>query len=227
MPRMRGARPSPRHRLAASYPHRIVSATPPQWLWNPKQISMWLNATYGLCVTAEEACNKACHQPEIFITDDTVYAWASANDVLNGAELTQVLDLMQCNGFQQDGVIYNDGPVSSVDWTNTAALQNAISVGPVKIGVAADQLQKAVPDPPSNGWFATSFQKDTNLDHCTSLLGFGSATWLGTQLGVNGLPNVPAYAMFTWGSVGVIDFPSMLAITGEAWLRQPSTVMGK
>jgi hypothetical protein len=31
--------------------------------------------------------------------------------------------------------------------------------------------------------------------------------------------------MFTWDSIGVIDQPSMLAITHEAWLRQPTTVI--
>src|ERR1700722_7181255 len=108
MPRMRGAKPSPRHRLAAALPHRIVSATPPQWLWKPLTLSMWLNATYGCCVTSEEAFAKACHSLEIFITDDTVYAWAAKNNALNGTELTTVLDLMQCNGSPQDGVIYND-----------------------------------------------------------------------------------------------------------------------
>src|SRR3984885_11417897 len=105
MPRMRGAFPSPRHRLAAAAPHHIVGATPGQWLWKPAQLSMWLNATYGCCVTAEEAFAKASHAPEIFITDDTVLAWATKNNVLNGAELTTVLDLMQGGGFPQDGAL--------------------------------------------------------------------------------------------------------------------------
>ena len=30
--------------------------------------------------------------------------------------------------------------------------------------------------------------------------------------------------MFTWNSIGIIDVPSMIAITQEAWLRQPTTV---
>ena len=36
---------------------------------------------------------------------------------------------------------------------------------------------------------------------------------------------MPAYALFTWDSIGIIDVPSMLAITGEAWLRNPTTVV--
>ena len=30
--------------------------------------------------------------------------------------------------------------------------------------------------------------------------------------------------MFTWNSIGIIDEQSLIAITGEAWLRQPTTV---
>lgn len=30
--------------------------------------------------------------------------------------------------------------------------------------------------------------------------------------------------MFTWDSIGIIDVPSMTAVTFEAWLRQPTTV---
>src|SRR5271156_92324 len=233
MPRLRGARPSPRHRLASAMPHRIVGATPPQILWNPAKLSMWLNDVDGDCVTAEEAFAKACWVPEIFITDATVGAWATKNGVLNGADLTSVLDLMQNAGFPQDGQIYNDGPFSSVDWTNTAALQNAIAQGPVKIGVAADQLENIVPNPPTNGWVATGFTADGNEDHCVSLCGYGTILWLAQKLaGPGGVPEglaivdgaQPGYAMFTWDSIGIIDVPSMLAITGEAWLRNPVTV---
>src|SRR5277367_5570049 len=187
--RSRGARPSPRHRLASAMPARIVSPTPAQWLWLPKRLSMWLNDVDGDCVTAEEAFAKACSTPEIFITDATVLAWATKNNALNGTELTTVLDLMQNSGFPQSGTLYNDGPFSSVDWTNTAALQNAIAQGPVKIGVAADQLENIVPNPPTNGWVATGFTADGNEDHCVSLCGYGTILWLAQQLaGPGGIP---------------------------------------
>jgi hypothetical protein len=228
MPFARGARPSPRHRLAAASPHRIVGVTPPQFLWRPARISMWCNATYECCVTTEEAFKDACNSPEIFIPDDTVRDWATQNGVLNGADLSQVLDLMLHAGFPLNGQLFNDGPASSVDWTNAAVLQNAISQGPVKIGIAADQLEGVVPDPPTNGWIATGFTADANEDHCVSLCGYGTADWLASQLGVtvpSALKSVLAYAMFTWNSIGIIDVPSLLAICGEAWLRTPSTVV--
>jgi hypothetical protein len=232
MPLLRGARPTPRHRLAASVPHRSVSATPPQFLWKPAQLSMWGNATYGDCVTAEEAFAKACNIPEVFIPDETVIAWATKNNALNGADLTQVMDLMRASGFAQSGAMYNDGPYTSVDWTKSAVLCNAISLGPVKIGVAADQLENTVNasgDDPTNGWFATDYQVDSEEDHCVSLCGYGPLAWLFSQLGtalptgVNGAN--PAYALFTWSSIGIIDPPSLLAICGEAWLRSPTTIV--
>ena len=88
-------------------PVRIVGPTPAQFIVIPAKLSMWLNDVDGDCVTAEEAFAKACDSPEIFITDDTVQAWATKNGVLDGAELTQVLDIMLNAGFPQDGNLYN------------------------------------------------------------------------------------------------------------------------
>ena len=228
MPRPRGAIPSPRYRLAGATPHQITTVTPAWWLWEPAKLSMWLNDVDGDCVTAEEAFAKACNLPEIFITDNTVQVWATKNGVLNGAELTTVLDLMQTAGFSQDGVLFNDGPFKSVDWTDADILENAIAQGPVKLGVAADQLENAVPNPPTNGWIATGFEPDTNEDHCISACGFGSIAWLSSQFGISVPDGVDglarAYAVFSWDSIGIIDLPSLLAITGEAWLRSPVTV---
>lgn len=226
MPYLRGAHPSPRHRLAAATPHVATTPAPAQFLWNPKQISMWGNATYGDCTVAEEAFAKSA-TANVFIPDDTVIAWAQANGAIDGDTLIDVLDKMQTGGFAVNGQTYDDGPPVSVDWTQNDLLQNAISRGPVKIGVAADQLQNAVPDPPTNGWIATGFTQDENLDHCVSLCGYGSIEWLASQLGVPFPTDTkanPAYALFTWDSIGIIDVPSLLAITGEAWLRVPTTL---
>jgi hypothetical protein len=65
-------------------------------------------------------------------------------------------------------------------------------------------------------------------DHCVSLCGYGSLAWLAGQLkaavpaGIDGTKL--GYAMFTWDSIGIVDQPSMIAITHEAWLRVPTTV---
>jgi hypothetical protein len=194
----------------------------------PKKLSFWGNDVHGDCVTAEEAFAKACHQPEIFISENEVIQWATKHDFLNGAMLSAVLELMVNEGFTQGGHTYDDGVALSVDWTNAAILNNAISKGPVKIGIGADQLDTVYnANDRKSGWFATGFKPDSTEDHCVSLCGYGTLTWLAQQLHVNVPTGVdgtkPGYGMFTWDSIGIIDLPSMLAITHEAWLRIPTT----
>jgi hypothetical protein len=187
---------------------------------------MWGNATYGCCTVSEEAAAKSL-AAGVFVPDDVVIAWAQANGAIDGDTLIDVLDKMQVNGLVVDGKTYDDGPPVSVDWTIPAILQNAICQGPVKIGIAADQLQNVVPNPPKNGWIATGFTQDDNIDHCANLCGYGPIGWMANELGV-GSPvpgDEPAYALFTWDSVGIIDVPSLLAICGEAWLRVPNSVV--
>jgi hypothetical protein len=221
---MTGANPSPKHVLAAAPPWRIRGATPPAFLRLPSKLSMWLNDTYGDCVTAEEAFAKACNG--IFISDSEVKRWAQSHGVLNGADLSSVLDWMAQKGFQQDGNTYNDGPKASVDWTNLAVLQNAIYYGTVKIAVAAGQLSGVVTS--RNGWVGTGFRRDNNSDHSTSVPGFGPVEWLVKLLGGT-LPSgmdgsQQGVAFYTWDTVGVLDYPSFLAITDEAWTRTPGTI---
>jgi hypothetical protein len=229
MPRPRGARPSPRHKLAGAMPHVLGAQAPNTYLIIPAQISFWGNQTDGDCVTAEEAFAKACNQPTIFITDETAIAWATAHDYLHGAVISDALEMMVVDGFQQGGQNYYDGAAKTVDWTNGPLLTNAISLGPVKLGVAADQLENVVSSG-RNGWFAHGFQTDTNQDHCVSLCGYGPLSWLAGQMNVQVPAGVdgtqPGYALFTWNSVGIIDTPSLLAITYEAWLRSPTTKIG-
>jgi hypothetical protein len=95
------------------------------------------------CVTAEEAFAKTCNNPEIFIPDNEAIAWATRHGVLEGATLTEVLQWMQNDGFPEAPLMYDDGSYFSVDWTASSVLQSAISSGPVKIGVAANQIETA------------------------------------------------------------------------------------
>jgi len=235
----RGAIASPRSALAAATPHSApVGAPASNFIVIPQQISFWGNDEYGDCVTAEEAFAKACctNPPptggEIFIPDEVAITWATNNNVLNGAVISNVLTLMEPNGGFPDGSYnYDDGTPFTVDWTNAGTLQSAISQGPVKIGIAADQLETAWQQTDGqSGWFATGFRDDSAEDHCVSLCGYGSISWLAQQLGVQvpaGIDGTQAgYALFTWNSIGIIDVPSMIAITEEAWLRQPTTVIG-
>jgi len=230
----RGALPTPQGVIAAAVRHVARVAAPATYIVVPQTLSFWGNYYNGDCVTAEEAFAKACNNPEIFISENEVVAWATQNGYLNGAYLTPVMTTMQSDGFVMNDFIYDDGPYLYVDYTNAAVLQSAISNGPVKLGVAGGQLDTVwlaaggTAADGVSGWFATGFQADAVEDHCVSLCGYGSISWLAKQLGVE----VPAdvngansgYAMFTWDSIGIIDEASMLAITHEAWLRQPTTV---
>ena len=226
--KLRGALPTSRARLAAATPHvPTAEVIPGQFVVVPKQLNMWGNATFGDCVTAEEAFAKACHSPEVFIPARKVIRWARRNWVLNGAGLWEVMTLMQTGGFDQDGMTYNDGPFRSVDWTVAATLQDAIYQGPVKLGVSGDPLENVPGCGDANGWFATGLVGGAQ-DHCVSLCGYGTFGWLAEELAVT-LPHdieadTPGYALFTWSTIGIIDEPSLAAITGEAWLRTPTTV---
>jgi hypothetical protein len=225
----RGANPSPRSALANARPFVTPIGAPPNFIVRPQKISMWGNDVHGDCVTAEEAFAKACNNPETFVSDDEVISWATKHGVLEGAYLTQVMTWMQDDGFAVDAYVYDDGPYASVNWTDPVTLQSAISRGPVKIGVAADQIENAWRTTGGqSGWFATGFHADPSEDHCVSLCGYGSISWLAQELavavpqGVDGTKQ--GYALFTWNSIGIIDAPSMVAVTHEAWLRQPTTV---
>jgi hypothetical protein len=228
----RGAIPSPRFELAAAIPHVPLPTVPPTYLSVPKKISVWHNDNHGDCVTAEEAFAKACHSPEIFITDAEVQKWATAHGWYEGANLIDVLKAMQKGGFTQDTHTYDDGAPNSVNWTDAPTLQSAICHGPVKIGIAADQLHAVCQaNDFKSGWLATGFKEDSKEDHCVSLCGYGTISWLAQQLKVTVATGVdgtkPGYALFTWGSIGIIDFASLLAITHEAWLRTPTTIVAK
>ena len=118
----RGAIPTPRSALAAAVPYSVRVGAPPNSIVIPRQISMWGNDVHGNCVTAEEAFAKACNNPEIFISDDEVIAWATKHGVLEGANLAEVLTWMQNDGFVDSPFTYDDGTHFSVDWTNAATL---------------------------------------------------------------------------------------------------------
>lgn len=233
-----GARPSPRHKLVSAPKHVARADIPSSYLVLPDKLNIYGNDRYGDCVTAEEGFAKACWSvqiglPELFLDPTVVVDWARAHGYLNGANLTDVMDDMRKDGIKgPDGKYYHDGPYHSVDWTDYATLCSAIYTGPVKLGMAAGQLQNVPGVGSRNGWFATGFRNDQNEDHCTALCGYGTAKDLAALFAAKGVrvdvpPNFPSdakcVAYYTWGTVGVMDYGSLLATTGEAWVRTPTT----
>jgi len=226
-----GARPSPPHRLLAAAPYRIRRLAPTQFSYVPAKLDMWGNNQYGDCVTAEEAFAKACYLPEIFIDARTVINWAQQNGFLDGADLSSVLDAMKSNGFVVGPQTYDDGNKLGVDYSNAAILQAAISdpnsAGPVKIAISSSDLPSSAGN--QMGWHAFGRSNGRSTDHCVSLSGYGTAAYCFQALGVplpTGVdPNKPdCYHLYTWSTIGVVDFAWIQGTCAEAWTRQPTTV---
>jgi hypothetical protein len=222
----RGAKPTPRHKIFATPKHRAAAAPPAQFAIVPKQLDVWGNNQYGDCVSAEEAFAKACYSPEIFIDPSVVISWARSHGFLNGADLSEVMDAMQKDGFKVGNQQYNDGPHQTVDYTNDTTLQSAISSGPVKIAIDANALPSGAGN--HQGWYAFGRGRYPNTDHCVSLCGYGPASFCFPQLGAQVPSGVDAnktcYMLFTWSTIGIVDLPWLQGTCTEAWVRGPTTV---
>lgn len=234
--RMTGAKPSPRHKLAAAKPHVPLTAPPPNYFPNSSVLPlllMWGNDQYGDCVTAEECAAKLIWSmlnsgaAPLQITNQDAIAWANQHGFLNGATLTDVMDMMISQGITINGVHYTDGPYNSVDWTNPAVLQSAIATGPVKIGISASALPNTAGV--KNGWYLFNTPKFTanDEDHCVSFVGYGTMAdcfaYFGETIPSGMDPNAQAYVVFTWSTFGVVDASFDVNDVFEAWLRNPTT----
>lgn len=228
-----GAKPTPRYRLMAAkrfFPTEPLFARTPRPIVVPSYLEMWLNDQYGDCVTAEEAAAIAMYSvmlglPEIKITDATVKAFCDKYDLLNGANLDQVLDLMASDGFQQDGG-YKDGGKLAVDYSNETVLQAALELGPVKLGIDSTALPSGAGN--ANGWYASGGTPGqfSNEDHAVGLWNYGSSIDLFAALKTpvpSGFPS-SGYHLYTWSTVGVVDHAWIMSTVGEAWLRSPTDV---
>jgi hypothetical protein len=223
--------PTPNHELATAHPYQAGGAAPGQFLAWPIDVGSWENEQVRNSSWAEEAFAKACAEPNVFIPTDVVLFTSAECGSSNFAAF------MQTHGFQMDRKAYLDGPFNSVDWTNAAALNGAIAyVGPVKIGVASANLAsggQGQVTPGTSGWAIYGLPIGQPENHCASLCGYGplaALVDLFERRGVNvnvpsGMPTGLCYAMFIWGSIGILDRQSLMNITGEAWVRNPTTIV--
>jgi hypothetical protein len=223
--------PASNHELAAAQPYRADGVAPESFLVWPIEISFWGNDKVSNSIWAEEAFAKACAEPRVFIPVDKLLLTAKECGSSNFSEF------LQMHGFQMGPKTYLDGPFYSVDWTNTAALNGAIAnVGPVKIGAASENFTTnphGRVTPGTSGWAIYGLPKGQPEDHCASLCGYGTLSALVDlferhKVKVNlppGMPTGLCYAMFSRGSIGIIDSQSMINITGEAWVRNPTTTI--
>jgi hypothetical protein len=231
-----GQFPTPNHEIAAAQPYRAGGAPPESFIAWPIGIGFWGNEKAGNSSWAEEAFAKACAEPKVFIPTDVVLIASRECGSSNFAAF------MQTHGFQMDRKAYLDGPFNSVNWTNATVLNCAIAdVGPVKIGVASaslvsgsqGQFTPGKVTPGKSGWAIYGLPTGQPEDHCASLCGYGP---LGALVGLferygnnvnvpSDMPSGLCYAMFIRGSVGIVDNQSLMNITGEAWVRNPTTIV--
>jgi len=226
-----GEFPTPNHELAAAEPYRAGGVAPESFIAWPIEIGFGENEKASNSSWAEEAFAKACAEPKAFIAADVVLSTARECGSSNFAEF------LQTHGFQLDGKAYLDGPFHSVDWTNAGALHGAIAnAGPVKIGVASANLtsgSQGQVTPGTSGWAICGLPAGQPENHCASLCGYGTLAALvdlferhGVNVNVpSGMPSGLCYAMFTWGSIGIVDRQSLMNITSEAWVRNPTTIV--
>lgn len=225
-----GEFPSPNHELAAASAYKGGTA-PTSFLTWPVKIGNWESLSARNSLWAEEAFAKACAEPKMYIPVNVVQLTAQECGSTNFSRF------MQTHGFQMDRKAYLDGPFNTVDWTNAAALNGAIAnVGPVKIGVASANLASGSQGrvtTGTSGWAIYDLPTGQPENHCASLCGYGplaALVDLFERQGVivnlpPGMPTGFCYAMFTWGSIGIVDRQSLMNITGEAWVRNPTTIV--
>jgi hypothetical protein len=223
--------PTPNHELAVAQPYRVSGDAPESFIAWPIEIGSWGNENGSNSNWAEEAFAKACAEPRVFIPADVVRLTERECGSSNFAAF------MQTHGFPMDRKAYLDGPFNSVDWTNSAALHGAIAnVGPVKIGIASANLTsnpQGQVTPGTSGWAIYGLPKSQREDQCASLCGYGPLASLvdlferhGVKVNLpSGMPAGLCFAMFTLGSIGIIDRQSLMNITGEAWVRNPTTIV--
>jgi hypothetical protein len=233
----RGAIPSPRHKLASAMPFKpSLPSTeyPPSWIIVAPQYSMWLNDEIGDCVSAEECANVANFtynktKNELIIPDNVLNAWVRKYHYANGADLQDVMNTMAQDGIVDNTTKCTDGPFTAIDWTNDTHLCAAIyeSQSNVKIAIASSQLDDTNAGN-ANGWMLLDAKQDTKYDHCVGLCGYGTLAELCKVLNV-AVPSGQSttqlcYLMYTWSTVGIVNRTSLVNITGEAYLRNPSSV---
>lgn len=224
--------PSPNHELAAAQPYKSErDAVPESYIGWPLRIGSSQNEQPNNSNWAEEAFAKACAEPKVFIPPEVVESTARECGSSNFAAF------MQTHGFHINEKAYLDGAFHSVDWANEVTLNGAIAkVGPVKICITSANFRSSLRDrfkPGTSGWAFCGVLQDQGEILCASLCGYGPLVTLvslferhGVRVNLpSGMPTGLCYAMFANDSIGILDHQSLLNITGEAWARDPTTIV--
>jgi hypothetical protein len=229
----RGAKRTTNAKMMAVPQFRPAFAAPDKFAAVPPKTSYWGNNQYGDCVSAQTAASLAAWSTrclgadkEVCATDAEVIAFARKHGWLNGATLTEVMDVMQKTGMSVGGATYREGSYYSVDYTKTADLSAALYVGPVNIAIDANALPSGAGN--KSGWYGLGKGDYPNTDHCVPLFGYGSAAFCYQAMGQPLPAAVPAdrfgYILYTWNTVGFVDQDWIDGTCAEAYVRNPTTV---
>ena len=177
-------------------------------------------------MSAAIAFKLACQSPEVFIPRANVVAWAKANGNWNGADPMSANQEMQAAGMvDAAGNQWGEGPANYVALSDQAAMEAALDEGPLSVTVSANQLDPVAGM--ANGWILTGALTDQAYDHEPAISKYGTfatlAPLVGASLGSID-PSTYGYILFTWGTVGLIDRKSLLAIGQDALLALPTAV---
>lgn len=221
-----GLIPSPKEKVAQVPRFRASRATIPKAVaFNPK-VQMWGNDQYGDCVSAQEAFAKACCGVQI--SDQTLISWANSHNLLNGAMLTDVMDLMAQDPIVLNGHKYGDGPYQSVDFTSEVAVCSALATYKAPLNIAIDH--SALPSGAGSqmGWYSLNVSGSyQTYDHCVGISGYGPASFMfplyGAKVPAGVDPDKIVFGLFTWKTIGLIDVSWLKAACSEMYVRNPTT----
>lgn len=230
---MRGARPSPRHKLSAATAFTMLKAPPAQFGVIPTRNSMKGNDQYGDCVTAEWAQAIAvyslmCGLPQRFVTDQQTIAWAKSHGYADGANLTDVMDSAAKDFLGDDASDKNlCGAYTSVDYSNADLMNAATVVGPINLAIDANALPSGAGN--QMGWYALKKGTFPNTDHCVHYSAYGRADYIYDLMKVSLpsaiSPSTIGRAIYTWQTYGFVTDEWGMGTIAESWSRHP-TILG-
>ena len=226
-----GVFPSPNEDLADAERYRAGGSVPESFIAWPTRIGFWGDENGSNSIWAEEAFAKACVEPKTFIPTEVVLSASRECGSSNFARF------MQTRGFQMDRKAYLDGPFRLIDWMNAADLNEAIAnIGPVKIGVASGGLS-SIPHggvtPGTSGWAVYGLPQSQPGDQCASLFGYGPWPHWSLCSSSAGSMRSCRQACLTaspmpcssGARLASSTRQSLMNITGEAWVRSPTTIV--
>lgn len=233
--KFRGCTPLTREQVGKLTPHKPCSIKATPFNPVPPQLSDWGNGGVGAsgpiggdCVTAAAAFKLACQLPEVFIPRANVVEWAKQNGDWNGTDpMSQNQQMQQSGLVDAAGNKWGEGPANYVTLSDQSAMEAALNEGPLSVTVAANQLDRVAGS--ASGWILTGATTDTGYDHEPAVSAYGTFAALAALMKMTVLPSGinPAtygYLMFTWGTLGLIDRASLLAIGQDALLCLPTAV---